>query len=430
MMSLVYQLLYVLGFMLYLPRALWRRRLPHRGWRMRLGRLPPEVLARAAGTRPVWVHAVSVGEVLAARPLLAALRARAPAEPLVVSTVTPSGFGLARQDMRQAGAAIYLPLDLRVCIERTLRGIHPKALLLMESELWPMLIRGARAFEVPVAVVNGRVSPRTIARARRLTRWMAAQLVQVDRFLMQSELDAERIIALGAPADRVQVTGNLKWDACVGTRPDPAGVEQLAGRLRLNGRDRVLVAGSTHRGEERALLDAARVLAQRGCPVKLILAPRHLERLGEVETLIRECGRASMRLSQAQTADSDWDVGIIDTFGELPRYYGVATVAFIGGSLIPHGGQNPLEAASLGKPVVYGPFMHNFPHICEQLIAGRAAEQLARPDDLARALAALFEDPAGAQAMGRRAQELVARHAGSAGRTLEALQPLLARQHR
>jgi len=425
-MWLLYELLYVVGLLLYLPKAVWRRRLPHAGWTMRLGRYPATVVEALGGRRAIWVHAVSVGEVLAARPLLGALRHAATDEPMALSTITPSGFAMAERHVGDGGVVIYFPLDLRLCVARALEVLRPRLLLLMESELWPTAIRLAAARGVPVAVINGRLSPHSFARYRlALARpWVRSMLGQVALFLMQSQVDADRILQLGAAADRVRVVGSLKWDASLLARPDAETVRQLAGRLGLGGREVVLVAGSTHRGEERAVLGALQPLRDSHVEARAVIAPRHLERLDEVEQLAREAGFTVARLSQADGAGR-WQVGLVDTWGQLPLYYGLASVVFIGGSLIPHGGQNPLEAASLGKPVVFGPSMYNFEAIAHQLLAHRAARQVGSGEELSRALAELSLDEAGAQAMGQRAQALTEQFQGATHRTLEALRPFL-----
>jgi 3-deoxy-D-manno-octulosonic-acid transferase len=469
----LYEVLLILGSLAYLPKAVWRRRLPHRGWAMRLGRYPARVDEVLRGRRPVWMHAVSVGEVQAVRPLIRALQARAPEEPLVLSTVTPGGFQMAAEGVGPRGVAVYFPLDLRACVRRALGVLHPRALLLVESELWPTVIREAKARGIPVVLVNGRISARAFRRYRRMKRWVALMLTQVDGFLMQAQEDADRLIQLGAPARLVQVSGNLKWEASLFARPTPSQIEETAGQLHLNGQDVVMTAGSTHRGEERALLESVRVLRSRHPRLRLILAPRHLERVAEVEALVSSMGFTPHRLSQwSPTGKSldfardlssrdpepvegpvapscppvgrnperprskiggvegpsdrtHWDVGLVDAFGQLPRYYGVATVVFIGGSLIPHGGQNPLEAAGLGKPLVFGPFMHNFAEIAQTLVANQAARQLHDASQLTGALQSLFSDAAATAAMGRRAQRLVERSQGALDRTLAALSAYL-----
>ena len=423
MMWLLYELLYLIGFLAYLPRALWRRRIPHDGWTMRLGRYPARVAEALRGHRPVWIHAVSVGEVLAARPLLHALAEQRPGEPLVLSAITPAGFSMASQQGAHV-LPVYFPLDLRGCARRALDALHPACLLLVESELWPTVLRAAASRGVPVAVVNGRLSPRTFARYRLARPWLRSLLGRVALFLMQSQADADRILALGVPPDRVQVTGSLKWDASLSARSSPQAVQETAARLGLGAGRPVIAAGSTHRGEEALILRAFQALRASHPAARLIVAPRHLERLAEVEALLRQAGVRAVRVS-ALRGGEEWDAAVVDAFGELPRYYALARVVVIGGSFVPHGGQNPLEATSLGKPVVFGPSMHNFEAITHQLLAHHAARQAADEREFAALLAELVEHPEDAREMGRRAQELTERFQGATQRTIDALQPLL-----
>jgi len=313
---------------------------------MRLGCYPASVTDRLAGRRAIWVHAVSVGEVQAAGPLLQLLAQAYPQDPLVLSSITPGGFELASRQLDGRVIPVYFPLDLRCSVDRALETLRPRILLLMESELWPTVIRLTKARGVPVAVVNGRLSARAFARYHWVRPVVGAMLNRVDLFLMQSQADANRLLELGVRPERVQVAGNLKWDASLKVRPEPEAIRGLAGRLRLTGQT-VLVAGSTHRGEEGVILDAYRLLRGAQQDLRLILAPRHLERLEEVEALVRRAGWKPVRLSSG--SPGGWDVGLVDTFGQLPLYYGLATLVFVGGSLIPHGGQNPLEATGLGK---------------------------------------------------------------------------------
>ena len=424
MRQALYELLYVIGLLVYVPRGIWRMRLPHRGWRMRLGRYDPEVRRRLEGRRSIWIHAVSVGETLAAQPLIHGLGQAYPRHPLVLSAVTPSGFSVAAKGLDAKGVPIYFPLDLRGCVRRALDAIRPRILLLMESELWPTVIRLTKARGIPIAVVNGRISPRAFRRYRRVPRWSAGTLRDVDLFLMQSQEDADRITQLGAPSQAVRVVGNLKWEASSGTRPSPDALRSTAARLGLNGQEPLIVAGSTHRGEEDALLEAFQALRTSHSTLRLIIAPRHLERLDEIEALIRERGFTSARCSQAPSGA--WEVGLVDTFGHLPTYYGLAHVVFVGGSLIPHGGQNPLEPASLGKPVLFGPSMHNFSTIVHQLLSRRAARQLSGRTELTPALQEFLSNGRAAHTMGHRAQELVEASRGTTRRILEALLPLFA----
>ncbi len=429
-MWITYEFLFLIGLVFYLPRALCRRRLPHAGWSMRLGRYPNALIEKLRGRNTLWVHAVSVGEVLAVRPLVRALAQSSPDRPLVLSTTTPGGFEVASKSLPDGGVSIFVPLDLRRCVTAALKVVRPSILLLIESELWPVLIRETKRRGVPVVLVNGRISGRAFSRYRLVKRLAARLLDQIDLFLMQSQADADRILALGAPSSRVVVTGSLKWDASLGARPTPQAIKETATHLGLNGHEAIIVAGSTHRGEEDVLLEAIRTLRSAGAvrqQIRLILAPRHLERLAEVEMLVRQHGFTGLRLSQPLASGGSWEVGLVDTFGQLPRYYSLAAVVFIGGSLIPHGGQNPLEASSLGKPVIFGPSMHNFTEIAEQLVAHGAGRQVSGKETLRSTLEELLTNTTLADEMGKRARALTESSQGAVQRTLEALKPLLSR---
>ena len=423
-MWFLYEVLFLFGLLLYVPGAVWRKRLPHRGWTMRLGRYPTRVVESLRGRRSIWLHAVSVGEVLAAQPLVRALAQAYPEDPLVVSTITPSGFEVASEQLGDRCASVYFPLDLRRCVARALDTLRPRLLLLMESELWPTVIRLTAARGVPMVVINGRLSPHAFERYQWIKPLVARMLGEVDHFLMQSQADADRLLQLGARAATVHVVGSLKWDASLKNRPAPQAIQEAAARIGLNGREVVIVAGSTHRGEERVVLEAFQVLRSAHPNARLIIAPRHMERLAEVEGLIRHAGLIPVKCSQA-IRETRWEVGLVDTFGQLPLYYGLASVVFIGGSLIPHGGQNPLEAASLGRPMIFGPSMHNFEAITHQLLAHRAARQLTGGEGMALLFQELLAHPAQAQDMGRRAQELTEQFHGATQRTLAVLKPLL-----
>ncbi len=462
MMWWLYEGVLFLGLLSALPKALWRQRLPHRGWSMRLGCYPQHLVQALEGRSTLWVHAVSVGEVAASVPLCAALRQAYPEYPLILSTVTPTGFVVAskpadgsapvgtsgvttievvaecRTRGRPASPAgnvparsaitgtlpIYFPLDFRACVTRALDTLRPRLLVLIESELWPTVVHLAAARGIPVVLVNGRISGRAFRRYQLVNPWLKGLLGKITLYLMQSQADADRVLHLGAPPDKVRVVGSLKWDACLQNRPSPAAIQDTATRLGLTPEARLIVAGSTHRGEERLLLDAFTTLKAQHRGLRLLLAPRHLERLAEVERLVQRVGCVSRRLSQTAPGEH-WEVGLVDTIGELPRYYGLATVVFMGGSLIPHGGQNPLEAASLGKPIVCGPSMENFAQITQQLLSVHGARQLASMSALTGVLSELLTQPQVAHAMGRCAQELTERSQGATQRTLDALRPLI-----
>lgn len=417
-----YSLLLALGFVLCLPWFLWK------GWssgryfgsfRARMGRLPPGL--SADGRKSIWVHAVSVGEVLAARPLLAALRGRFPGVRLFVSTTTITGQAVARQGLGADGV-LYAPFDFPGPVRRTLAGLDPALLVLVETELWPNLVHETRRRGARVAVVNGRISPRSFARYRRVRWLMGRMLAEIDLFLMQSEQHAARVRDLGAPVERVRVSGNLKFDAL----PPASANESLRRMLApLAGRP-LWVAGSTVAGEDLLVLAAFRELRARFPRAALLVAPRHPERFAEVAALVEAAGFRCRRRSQPDGLPSDPDVVLLDTLGELAQVYPLATVVFVGGSLVPAGGHNVLEAAVAGRAVVVGPHMENFQEIADALRADQALVQVSSAQALGGEVAALMGDAARRQALGERARALVERNRGAVQRTVDALAALVA----
>lgn len=422
-MYLLYNALLAVAFVLSIPYYLWKGRGTGKylkTFRERFGRLPAGV---AGKTPSVWIHAVSVGEVLAARTLLGPLRGRFPGRRMVVSTTTVTGNGVARSTLSGHDALFYAPFDFPGPSKHALEAAQAQLLVLVETELWPNLIREARRRGTRVALVNGRISPRSFPRYRRLRFFLTPVLAQVDLFLMQSEAHAARIRAMGAPEGRVRVTGNLKFDAVDVPAPSPA----LEAAFRpLHGRP-VLVAGSTTDGEEAALLRVyARLLAAEP-DLALTLAPRHPERFDAVAPLAESLGFQCRRRSVSDTAPwRDRDVLLLDTLGELASAYSYATVAFVGGSLVAKGGHNVLEAAAWGKPVVVGPHMENFQEIADQFRAEGALAQVQDEDELTGALAELLADEARRRELGGHARALVEKNRGALRRTVDALAELLA----
>ncbi len=390
-----------------------------RGLLERLGKMP----AWAHPAPPLWLHAVSVGEVMAATPLARELLARRPDLPLLVSTVTDTGRAVAAQRL-PAAKLVFFPLDFGWAVRSALARLAPRLVLLTETEIWPNFIRACGRRGVPVVLINGRISPRSFPRYRLVGRPFRRVLEGIRLFCMQTAQDAERILHLGAPADRVRVVGNLKYDLpTLATGPDVAGVR--AGLGLPPGR-RLIAAGSTHRGEEELLLGALQELRRSRQDLCLLLAPRHPERLEEVERLLRRAGLSWVRRSQLPARPLEGAaVILLDTMGELARLYAAATVVFIGGSLIPHGGQNMLEPAAVGRPVLHGPHMGNFAEMRDLFREAGAAIQVQDGIGLARELAALLDDPARAEAMGKAGRQIVEAHRGATGRTADLVAALL-----
>jgi 3-deoxy-D-manno-octulosonic-acid transferase len=373
--------------------------------------------ARQAG----WIHAVSVGEAITALPLVAGLRERCPGLPLVVTTVTETGARVVREQMAAVAEHRYFPLDLPGAIDRVLDAIDPAFLVCMETELWPNLVRRLHRRGVPVMIANGRLSDRSFRRYAMVRRLLRATLEQIRTFAMQSEEDARRIVALGAPAARVVVTGNMKHDAAA---PDPR--EAAAWRERLGLRGRVWIAGSTHPGEEAAVLDAHAGARARHPGLALIVAPRHPERAPEVVALVEARGwRARLRSEGGAGPGEPGTVVVLDTVGELSTLYSVADVVFVGGSLVPRGGHNLLEPARLGKPVLFGPHTANFREAAALLASGGGGLVVEDGAGLAARLGALLADEGERQRRGEAAQRAVVSRQGAVRHTLDLLSDLL-----
>jgi 3-deoxy-D-manno-octulosonic-acid transferase len=372
---------------------------------------------RVGAERAGWIHAVSVGEAIAAGPIIEELRRLHPALPLVMTTVTETGARVVRE--RYAGLVVhrYFPLDLPGAVRRVIAAIDPLFFVCMETELWPNVLAALRARGVPVLIANGRLSDRSFRRYRRVRAFMRRMLHDVTAFGMQTREDARRIIALGADAERVFVTGNVKSDA----RPDAAGVSELWQRLLgLAPEETVWIAGSTHRGEDEAVLDAHARARRAVTPTRLVLviAPRHPERVPEILALVSARGWRVVRRSELPCRRTPDTVVVLDTLGELAQLYGVASVVFVGGSLVPVGGHNMLEAALRRKPVLCGPHTENFREAAALLLDAGAAAIVQDADDLAVALQRLLADPALRAKMGDAGFDAVASRHGAVGETL------------
>ncbi|HEX9944018.1 MAG TPA: glycosyltransferase N-terminal domain-containing protein [Thermoanaerobaculia bacterium] len=383
-------------------------------------------LGRAAGSGgargALWVHAVSVGEVAVAATLA---RALPPAVPLLVTTVTPSGQERARAAFAGRAEVAYLPFDLGFAVQRFFRRHEPRALVLVEGDYWPLLLREARRRALPVAVINGRVGDRSFRRMRRLRPLLGTLFSGVDRFGVQSREDRDRLAALGVDPGRIAVTGNLKYES-----PEPPRSPELEEGLRGLAAGRpLLLAGSTMAGEEGAVLDAF-LDAGGGERALLVLAPRHPERWDEVDALLRSRGIDAVRRT-ALTAPSGSGperpaVVLLDSLGELAGLYRLAAAAFIGGTLVPTGGHNPLEPARFGVPLAAGPSMHNFRDMAGEFDRAGAWRRVADARELAAAWREWLDDPAAAKDTGERALRLVTENRGALARTLEMLESVLA----
>jgi len=344
-----------------------------------------------------WIHAVSVGEAAAAVPLVEAIARRWPELSVLMTTVTPTGARVVADRLRGTVAHRYFPLDLPGPVRRALDAVRPRFFIGMETELWPNFLRALARRGVPAMIANGRISDRSFRRYHRVRFLTARMLRDIAVFAMQSQEDARRIIALGAPPGRVVVTGNLKTDLTPAEAGGEAVWQQLLG---LATNEPVWIAGSTHRGEETVVLDAYTRLRRRYPDLVLLLAPRHPERVPEVERLAADRQLATVRRSELPASREGAPVIVLDTVGELAKIYSVASVVFVGGSLVPTGGHNMLEPALLRKPVLYGPHTTNFRESAELLLAAGGAVLVDEPERLEPRVAELLADPARRSRMG------------------------------
>jgi 3-deoxy-D-manno-octulosonic-acid transferase len=394
----------------------------------------------ANSTGAIWIHAVSVGEALSGITLARRLKEAYPNRPLIVSTTTQTGQALARERMPFADGVIYFPLDWAFCVRRAFEAVRPSVVLVLETEIWPNFLREAGRRKIPVLFVSGRISDRSFARYQRylgvfgffLHPFLRKALSDASAFLMQSEKDAERVRALGAPADRVRVSGNLKYDLEL-----PASTplsNWLATEIKRSGRSPIIVAGSVVATEEPHALIAFGTLQGEYPKALLVLAPRKPECFDEAAAFIDESHRKFIRRSRlpipgpsqsqvvppsaSSTIPSDVTVLLIDSIGELASLYGLADGAFVGGSLVSSGGHNILEPAAFGKIPVFGPSMENFSEIASRFVSAGAAIQVESPEDVGVAWIELFRDPERMKKMGETARHLVAGSRGATDRAM------------
>lgn len=393
--------------------------------RQRMGYLP--VSFNLDGEESIWIHAVSVGEALTARALIGDLRERYPGLRIFLSTTTLTGQQVARTRLRDVDAVFFFPFDLPIFVNRTLRIVRPRLFIMMETEIWPNLLRACRRDGVKTILVNGRISQRSFPRYRLARGFFRRVLADVDRFCMQSDGSARRIIDIGADSERVTVTGSLKFESL----ENPAvamgrGAARVLRFFRIPESRLVLLAASTLKGEEQGVLAAFAALRRAHPTALLIMAPRKPERFEEAASLARAEGhRVVRRTDLVVDAEPKADVVILDTIGELAQLFHVATIVFVGGSLVDHGGHNILEPAVHGKPIVFGPYMQNFAEIAERFLSNQAAVQVASADDLVEVVVRLAGDPVERARLGAAARALVEANRGAKARTLEAIAAVL-----
>jgi len=419
---LVYAIASYLLFLAGLPVLLTHPKLRD-GLRARLGYY--RGLATSAGTPRIWLHGASAGDLLALQPMMRELRSRLPGCRILVTTITNSGLAMAEKKLRDvADLVVYAPYDLPGAARRAVAALRPDLLVLEYTEIWPNLIRAARRAGVKIALTNGRFDPAKLPRYRAFFRAIGNPLRSIDCFLMRSDEEAERVLSLGAAPDRVWVTGNTKFDALL--LDGVAGREEaLRAEMGLDPERPVLMAGSTHDGEEELLLPVYARLRERHPGLQLVIAPRYVERAGRIMALAAEAG-LPVRLRSGGVAAGRAQVTVLDTIGELAVAYRLATLVFVGGSFVTRGGQNLLEPAAQGCPVLFGPHMENFKDSV-QVLQGRGGIQVASPEQLLKVADELLSRPDQIRELGTLARRSVTAIRGASARNVDHLLSILPR---
>ncbi|HEX6123877.1 MAG TPA: 3-deoxy-D-manno-octulosonic acid transferase [Pyrinomonadaceae bacterium] len=427
-MYFLYSILLLIGFLLMLPMFVLRREKYASGFSQRLGN---HVEFKHDDRSVIWLHCVSVGETNAARPLVDKLLDIFPAHRLVISTTTKTGQDLARKLFTGKAHVIYFPFDWKFSVRRALSNFRPSLVLLMETEIWPRFIHDAKLTGAKIAIVNGRLSERSLGRYLHLKSFVSRVLADIDLALMQNEADAKRIIEVGIDPSKVAVTGNLKFEQTP-TESDIKLSEELRRRFAISSDKPLIIAASTHEPEERYVIDA--LDGELGHSCRLMLVPRHPERFDDVAKLLSSTSYSHVRRSSLPSAaDAGADIILLDTIGELRAAYPLAEIVFVGGSLIPHGGQSILEPAAEGKAIITGPHTANFDSVIKDFLENEAVVQTSKaPDDskiserLYEEFMLLLEDTNRRRRLGNNAAALIRRSGQEASRrTIDHIRSLI-----
>lgn len=419
MLHVLYNITVLAGFLLLIPYYGFKILVTgkyRQSIRQKLGVIPGETISALKGHPRIWIHAVSVGEVTAAAPIVAALRGKLPQAGIVLSTGTETGQAMARKLIPQATAFMYFPLDLFPVVKKVIDRIAPDIVVLTETELWPNFLRHCMKRRIPAVMVNGRISPRSYRRYARTSFFWREVLKSVLEIGVISAVDRERILAIGAPAANVRVMGNAKYDS-LASRVSGEAWFRKAAQMKMTPETRVFVAGSTHEGEEAIVLTVYRALLQEWPDLRLIVVPRHPERGKAVRDLVTAQGLTGVLLSEIQAGgEPDRGVVVVDVIGELFGLYSLASVVYCGGSLVAKGGQNILEPAAWGKVVFYGPSMEDFLDEKVLLEEAGAGIPVRNAAELLEGMKALLSDPAELTRRGAEGQKRVMSSRGAAER--------------
>ena len=416
-MRILYNLAFLIFGIAYLPYLIITKRYRY-GMANRFGILSDKLKAISLKGRVIWIHAVSVGEMKAASILAPLLRNKFPSYTIVFSSVTHTGNKVARTIATGEEDVFYLPFDLSFIVDRVVGIIRPELFLCLETELWPNLISSLDRADSKIILINGRISNRSYLGYRKIRSIVSGLLKRFSLILMQSEQDAARILSLGAPKHKTFVTGNLKFDlSLLGFTSKRREIRE---QLKLKEEDILLVAGSTHKGEDEQIIECFSKLKKDHPGLKLLIAPRHIERIQEIEQLVSKRNLTTIRYSGLEPRALTLEpIFLLDTIGNLRTVYSAADIVFVGGSLVKKGGQNPIEPASLARPVIFGRFTFNFQDVVRSFLENRAAIQVDNKDELYSALRLLLDDPKERKRLGANARETVDKNSGSSQRAID-----------
>lgn len=423
-------MLYSIGFFIfsifYLPTLIFKGKLHAEfGERFaRFGKIKERALL--SGKDRIWIQAVSVGEVALCKSLIPVLKDRFPDRDIVISTITKAGNDLAKKFFSKDAIIIYFPLDFRFIAKRSVDLIKPELYIMIETEIWPNLLRELASRGVRSILINGRISDRSIGKYRLAKYFLKNILNKIALFCMQDQIDADRIVELGAPKNLVKVTGNMKFDAQISSGKDDAGV--VRNLLGLKEEECLFVAGSTHEGEEEIVIDVFKKLSACFPKLKLLIAPRHVTRSDEIENIIKTAGFVSLRYSNLNGSVGSNDercIFLMDTIGHLNEAYSAAAIVFVGGSLVKYGGHNPIEPACFAKPILFGLYMFNFKYIANVFLKNKAALQVFNKEDLFEKSRLLLNDAGARGALGNSAKRTVIENGGATGKNVAEICRLL-----
>jgi len=399
-----------------------------KGLSQKLGFLPPQMLLKLSGNRPLWIHAVSVGEVMVTIPLIQEIKRREPSQKIVLSTVTVTGNYTATIKAREVDAVIYFPFDYPFIVKRVIEKINPKLFITLETEIWPNLLRELRKNHIPSVVISGRISNRSYHKYRWSSFFFGKVLANIDFFCMQTDVDTKRIIDIGAKADRVITVGNLKFDQHMPTLTSEEKAD-IYRTFNIKEGQRTFIAGSTHKGEEEIVLEVFKNLKKSYKDLILLLAPRHPERFNEVSNLLARHRLPSIRKTEIKVGKEGThrDVILLDTIGELSKLYSIGTIIFVGGSLVATGGHNVLEPVAYKKAVIFGPHMENFSEISRSLRESGGGLQVHNQEEFLSKAKMLLQNETVRDKLGEQAFKIISHNQGAIKKAMEVIEKLTRR---